>query len=47
MISNIINTAFQATVIVCTVNYFFPDSKEIARKFIVKVAKEIIKKCDD
>ncbi len=47
MISNMINTAFQATVVSCAIMYFFPDSKEIAKKYIVKGAKEIIKHLDD
>jgi hypothetical protein len=47
MISNLINTAFQATVVSCAVMYFFPDSKEVARKYVVKAAKEIVKRFDD
>ena len=46
MILYFVNTAFQTTVVICAIVYFFPDSKEIARTYAVKAAKEIIRRYD-
>ncbi len=47
MITNFINTAFQATVLTCAITYFFPNSKKIVKTYAVNIAKEVIKMCEN